>query len=185
MNDTQILYLVLFFVCLLFSAFFSSSETAFISLQRMRLRHLATTDGEQGLAAKQVAKMTEKPERLLTTILLGNNLVNIGAAALATIVAASFLTEGRAGIVTTGGVATTVLIFGEVFPKVAATRYGERLAFLFSTPMRALIWILAPIASVFIWIADKLARLIGAHPSSRTLTSEGEIRTALTVRVGG
>src|SRR4030042_5250181 len=95
MNDTQILYCVLFCVCLLFSAFFSRSETAFISLQRMRLRHLATTDGEQGLAAKQVAKMTEKPERLLTTILLGNNLVNVGAAALATQVPGCFLPEGR------------------------------------------------------------------------------------------
>lgn len=183
MNDTQILYLVLFFVCLLFSAFFSSSETAFISLQRMRLKHLATTDGEQGLAAKQVAKMTEKPERLLTTILLGNNLVNVGAAALATIVAASFLTEGQAVIVTTLGVATTVLIFGEVFPKVAATRYGERLALFYAAPMKILITILMPIATIFMWSGDLLARLVGAGPQPRTLTSEEEIRTALTVGV--
>jgi putative hemolysin len=183
MNNTDIIYLVLFFVCLLFSAFFSSSEVAFISLQRMRLRHLATTEGSEGATAKQVATMTEKPERLLTTVLLGNNLVNTAAAALATIVVASFLTKGQAVLVSTVGVTIVLLIFGEVFPKVTATRYGERLAFLYATPMRALIWILAPIASIFVWIADKLARLIGAHPSSRKLTSEEEIRTALTVGV--
>ncbi len=183
MNDTQILYLVLFFVCLLFSAFFSSSETAFISLQKMRLKHLATTDGEQGLVAKQVAKMMEKPERLLTTILLGNNLVNIGAAALATVVAASFLTEGQAVIVTTVGVATTVLIFGEVFPKMAATRYGERLALFYAAPMKILITILMPVATIFMWIGDLLSRLVGAGPRQQMLTSEEEIRTALTVGV--
>ncbi|MBM3157798.1 MAG: HlyC/CorC family transporter [Chloroflexi bacterium] len=177
------IYLALFFICLLFSAFFSSSEVAFISLQRMRLRHLATTEGSEGATAKQVATMTEKPERLLTTVLLGNNLVNTGAAALATIVLASVLSEGRAVLVSTIGVTIVLLIFGEVFPKVTATRYGERLAFLYATPMRALVWILSPIASIFVWIADKLARLIGAHPSPRTLTSEEEIRTALTVGV--
>jgi putative hemolysin len=183
MSDAHILYLVLFFVCLLFSAFFSSSETAFISLQRLRLRHLATTKGEQGLAARQVAEMTEKPERLLTTILLGNNLVNVGAAALATIVAASVLTDAQAVVVTTVGVATIVLIFGEVFPKVAATRYGERLALLYAAPMKILITVLTPLATVFMWIGDLLARMVGASPQPRTLTSEEEIRTALSVGV--
>ena len=86
MSNTDVIYLVLFFVCLLLSAFFSSSETAFISLQKLRLRHLAET---QGGAAKEVAEMAQKPEHLLTTVLLGNNLVNTAAAALATIVMAS------------------------------------------------------------------------------------------------
>jgi putative hemolysin len=183
MNNIDIIYLVLFFICVLFSAFFSSSETAFISLQRLRLKHLATTEGEQGLAAKKVATMTEKPERLLTTVLLGNNLVNTGAAALATIVAASFLTEGKAVLVTTVGVATILLIFGEVFPKMAATRYGERLALLYAAPMKILITLLTPIATIFMWIGDLLARLVGARPQPRILTSEEEIRTALSVGV--
>ena len=88
MSTTDVVYLVLFFVCLLLSGFFSSSEVAFVSLQKLRLRHLADTEGG---AAKEVAEMAEKPERLLTTILLGNNLVNTAAAALATVVAASAL----------------------------------------------------------------------------------------------
>jgi putative hemolysin len=178
MSNAEIVYIVLLFLCVLLSGFFSSSEVAFVSLQRLRLRHLAETEGG---AAKQVATMTEKPERLLTTILLGNNLVNTAAAALATIVAAAALSEGQAVIVATAGVTILLLIFGEVFPKTVATRYGERMAMLYVAPMKLLIWVLSPIATVFVWIADKLARLVGATPELRVLVSEDEIRTALSV----
>jgi len=178
MTSIEIWYIVLLFVCLLLSGFFSSSEVAFVSLQKMRLRHLANTEGG---AAKQVASMTENPERLLTTILLGNNLVNTAAAALATVIAVSVLAEGYAVIAATAGVTILLLVFGEVFPKTVATRYGVRMAMLYATPMRVLIWVLAPIAFVFIWIADKLARLVGAPPARQTLVSEDEIRTAVSV----
>lgn len=178
MTNIDILYLMLFFLCLLLSGFFSSSEVAFVSLQKLRLRHLANTKGG---AAKEVALMAEKPERLLTTILLGNNLVNTAAAALATIIALSVLAEGYAVLVATAGVTTLLLVFGEVFPKTVATRYGERLAFFYATPMKILIWVLLPIATVFVWIADKLARLVGASPEPQALVSEGEIRTAVSV----
>ncbi len=179
MSDIDVLYLVLFFFCLLLSGFFSSSEVAFVSLQKLRLRHLADTEGG---AAKEVATLTEKPEHLLTTILVGNNLVNTAAAALATVVAVSVLaSQGQAVIAATAGVTIMLLIFGEVFPKTVATRYGERLALFYATPMKLLIWVLLPIATVFVWIADKLARLVGASPAHQVLVSEDEIRTALSV----
>ena len=178
MSNIDILYLVLFFVCLLFSGFFSSSEVAFVSLQKLRLRHLADTEGG---AAKEVATMAEKPEHLLTTILLGNNLVNTAAAALATIIALSVLAEGQAVLVATAGVTILLLVFGEVFPKTVATRYGERMAMFYAIPMKLLIWVLLPIATIFVWIADKLARLVGASPAPQALVSEGEIRTAVSV----
>ncbi|MEE8469698.1 MAG: hemolysin family protein [Dehalococcoidia bacterium] len=178
MTDANILYVVLFFLCLLLSGFFSSSEVAFVSLQKLRLKHLANTEGG---AAKQVASMTEKPEHLLTTILLGNNLVNTAAAALATIIALSIMAEGYAVLVATASATILLLIFGEVFPKTVATRYGERLALLYATPMRILIWVLLPIATIFVWIADKLARLVGALPQPPVLISEAEIRTAVSV----
>ena len=180
MTNIDILYLMLFFLCLLLSGFFSSSEVAFVSLQKLRLRHLANTEGG---AAKEVALMAEKPERLLTTILLGNNLVNTAAAALATIIALSVLAEGYAVLAATAGVTILLLVFGEVFPKTVATRYGERLAFFYATPMKILIWVLLPIATVFVWIADKLARLVGASPVRQVLVSEDEIRTAVSVGV--
>lgn len=178
MSNTEILYLLGFFLCLALSGFFSSSEVAFVSLQKLRLRHLANTEGG---AAKQVATMTEKPERLLTTILLGNNLVNTAAAALATVLVASATGQGRAVIIATAGVTVMLLIFGEVFPKTVATRYGERMALFYAAPMKILIWILSPIASVFVWIADRLARIVGASPVPRSLVSEDEIRTAVSV----
>jgi len=179
MSDIDVLYLVLFFFCLLLSGFFSSSEVAFVSLQKLRLRHLADTEGG---AAKEVATLAEKPEHLLTTILVGNNLVNTAAAALATVVAVSVLaSEGQAVIAATAGVTIMLLIFGEVFPKTVATRYGERLALFYATPMKLLIWVLLPVATVFVWIADKLARLVGASPAQQVLVSEDEIRTALSV----
>ena len=83
-------YIVLFVICLLLSAFFSSSETAFISLQRIRLEHLVSTKVK---GAGQVARMIERPEKLLSTILLGNNLVNTAAAALGTVLAVRFWGE--------------------------------------------------------------------------------------------
>jgi putative hemolysin len=178
MTNIDILYLILFFLCLLLSGFFSSSEVAFVSLQKLRLRHLANTEGG---AAKEVASMAEKPERLLTTILLGNNLVNTAAAALATIIAMSALAEGYAVLVATAGVTVLLLVFGEVFPKTVATRYGERMALFYATPMKILIWVLFPIATVFVWTADKLARLVGASPVRQVLVSEDEIRTAVSV----
>lgn len=180
MSDTNVIYLVLFFVCLLLSGFFSSSEVAFMSLQKLRLRHLADTEGG---AAKQVAEMTEKPERLLTTILLGNNLVNTAAAALATTVAISTIAEGYAVLVATAVVTVLLLVFGEVFPKTVATRYGERMAMVYARPMKLLTWALLPVATIFIWIADGLARMVGAPAGPQTLVSEDEIRTAVSVGV--
>ena len=86
-SGTVILYLVLLLFCLVLSAFFSTSETAFISLRRVRLQHSVNTRVK---GAERVARLMEKPERLLSTILLGNNLANTAAAALATALAVSY-----------------------------------------------------------------------------------------------
>ena len=181
MDTSQVVYLILFLICIVLSAFFSSSEVAFISLQKLRLRHLADTEGG---AAKEVADMTQRPERLLTTILLGNNLVNTAAAALATAFATSFITEsGYAVLAATGIVTVVLLIFGEVFPKTVATRYGEQMALIYAAPMKALTWTLYPIAIIFVWISDKLASIFGATSKPQTLVSEDEIRTAVSVGI--
>jgi putative hemolysin len=178
-DGINILYLVLFFLCLLLSAFFSSAEVAFISLQKIRLRHLIHT-GVAG--AEQVARMTERPERLLTTILLGNNLVNTAAAALGTVIAIALLgSGGRSVLIATITVTILLLVFSEIAPKTIATRLGERLAFLYLRPMQALTWILLPITAVLGRIASGLARIIGGQPVPRGLVSEGEIRTMISV----
>jgi len=179
MSNTDVIFLVLFFVCLLFSAFFSSSETAFISLQKLRVRHLAETEGG---AARDVSEMAKKPEHLLTTVLMGNNLVNTAAAALVTLVTAHALSsQGWSLLTTTVGVTIMLLVFGDVLPKIVAARYSERLALLYARPMKLLIWVLSPLAAIFVWVADKFAWLVGATPARKTLTSEAEIRTAVSL----
>ena len=178
-DSINTLYLILFFLCLLLSAFFSSAEVAFISLQKIRLRHLIHT-GVAG--AEQVARMTERPERLLTTILLGNNLVNTAAAALGTVIAIALLGSGGSSVlIATIAVTFMLLVFSEIAPKTIATRIGERLAFLYLRPMQALTWILLPITAVLGRIASGLARIIGGQPVPRGLVSEGEIRTMISV----
>lgn len=178
LDGVNILYLVLFFLCLLLSAFFSSSEVAFVSLQKIRLRHLVST-GVAG--ADQIAKMTERPERLLTTILLGNNLVNTAAAALGALIAITLLGPGRGVLVATIAVTILLLIFGEVTPKTIATRMGERLAFIYLRPMQVLSWILYPIAVVLAKLGTGLARVFGGQPASRGLVSEEEIMTMISI----
>ncbi len=178
-DGINILYLILFFLCLLLSAFFSSAEVAFISLQKIRLRHLIHT-GVAG--AEQVARMTERPERLLTTILLGNNLVNTAAAALGTVIAIALLGSGGSSVlIATIAVTFLLLVFSEIAPKTIATRIGERLAFLYRRPMQVLTWILLPITAVLGRIASGLARIIGGQPATRGLVSEEEIRTMISV----
>ena len=81
MLNTELLYLALFLMCLVLSAFFCSSETAFFSVQRIKLEHMVSTEAKR---ARPVARMLERPEKFLSTVLLGTNLVNTAAAALAT-----------------------------------------------------------------------------------------------------
>jgi putative hemolysin len=175
--STEALYLVLLFICLVLSAFFSSSETAFISLERFRVQHLVETKVR---GAKRVAKILEKPERFLSTILLGNNLVNTAAAALATILAIS-VWEDSGVLIATFGMAIVLLIFAETMPKTFANRHAERLSLLFVRPVEIISWIFSPVVVVLSWLASGLTRLIGGTPVPRSIISDEEIRTLITV----
>jgi putative hemolysin len=177
MSGIETLYLVLLVVCLLLSAFFSSSETAFISLQKIRVQHLVDTKVR---GAKLVAKMIEQPEKLLSTILLGNNFVNTAAAALATFLAVSLW--GEQGILIATIVVTIVLlIFCETTPKTIATQHAERLSIIFARPIEALSWLLTPFVAALSWIASGFSKLFGGTPVPRSLASEEEIRTMISV----
>ena len=178
MTGIETLFLVLLGVCLLLSAFFSSSETAFISLQRFRLEHLVETKVK---GAERVARMIERPEKLLSTILLGNNFVNTAAAALATILAVSLWGQERGVLFATIGVTIVLLIFGEVTPKTIATRHAERLSLVFARPIQALSWLLAPFVAVLSWIASGVTKMVGGTPGPRSLISAEEIRTMISV----
>jgi len=169
-------------MCLLFSAFFSSSETAFTSLQKLRLKHLAS-EGES--RAERVTRIMQRPAKLLTTILLGNNLFNNAAASLGTMITISALKtnaqSGWAVVIATASVTLLLLIFGEIAPKILATRHGERMAFAYAIPIEIISWILYPFAIVFNFIGGGIARLLGGKLRDKVLVSEGEIRTIINV----
>ena len=178
MSSEAILYLVLLFVCLLLSAFFSSSETAFISLQRVRLKHEAQTKVR---GAERVAKMMERPEKLLSTILLGNNLVNTAAVALATALAMSVWGKENGVLIATIAMTVVLLIFCETTPKTIAVQRAEQLSRIFARPIEVLSWLLTPFVVVLSWIASGFSKLAGGTPVPRSLASEEEIRTMISV----
>ena len=178
MSGTETLYLVLLVVCLLLSAFFSSSETAFISLHRFRLEHLVETKVK---GAKRVARMIERPEKFLSTVLLGNNFANVAAAALATILAIHVWGEERGVLFATIGVTIILLIFCETTPKTKATRHAERLSLLFVRPLEAIAWLFTPFVAILSWIASGLTRMVGGTPVPRSIVSDEEIRTMISV----
>lgn len=178
MTGMEIIYLVMFFVCLLLSAFFSSSETAFVALQRIRVEHMVNTEVA---GAKRVAKMIEHPEKLLSTILLGNNLVNTAAAALATVLAVAYFGQDRGVLIATIAVTIILLVFAETTPKTIAAHHSERLSLMFAGPIRAVSWLFTPFVILLSWIASGLSKLTGAPPVPKSLVSDEEIRTMISV----
>ena len=126
MQTNPVIMVVLLIVLLAFSAFFSGSETALMAISRLRLAHLAKT---KPIRAMLVERILHKPERLIGTILLGNNLVNVAMCALATAFAISLW--GQKGIVYVTVILTIViLIFAEITPKVYTKYFNERVSFL-------------------------------------------------------
>ncbi|MEM7405941.1 MAG: HlyC/CorC family transporter [Pseudomonadota bacterium] len=158
MHDLSLTTLFLSLVGLVaLSAFFSSSETGMMALNRYRLRHLR----EQGHAgAQRAARLLERPDRLIGLILLGNNFVNILASSLATVIALRLW--GEAGIAVAAGLLTAViLIFAEVAPKTVAALHPERIAFPASVVLIPLLKITYPLVFTINWIANGLLRPLG------------------------
>ncbi|MFC1951845.1 HlyC/CorC family transporter [Chloroflexota bacterium] len=178
MSGIETLYLVLLFICLILSAFFSSSETAFISLQRVRVEHMVSTKVK---GAKRVAGMIQRPEKLLSTILLGNNLVNTAAASVATILAVSVWGQQQGVLIATISVTIVLLIFAETTPKTIASHHAEKLSLILARPIQAISWLFTPFVVVLSWIASGFTKMVGETPIPRSLVSEDEIRTMISV----
>ncbi len=178
MSGVEILYLVLIFICLVLSAFFCSSETAFTYLQKFRIQHLVNAEVK---GARRVARMVRQPEKLLSTVLLGTNLVNTAAAALATALAVSYWGERWGIIIATVGLTIILLIFCETTPKIIATRHAERVSFTFARPIGVVSWLFTPFVAVLSWIASGFIKLGGGAPLPRSLVSDEEIRAMISV----
>jgi len=174
--STSTLFIVLG-VLILISAYFSSSETGMMALNRYRLKHL---ENEKHKGAKRVSKLLERPDRLIGLILIGNNLVNIAASSIATIIGLRLL--GDVGILASTIILTLViLIFAEVTPKTLAALYPEKIAFPSSLILTVLLKLLFPVVIVVNWITNGILALIGVSPEQReqhSLSTE-ELRTVV------
>jgi len=168
--------LLAFLVCVALSAFFSSAESAFISLPKLRIRYLVES-GVKG--AEKLAKIAEKPERLLATVLLGNNLVNIAAATLGTIIAVAAFGVVKGPIIAVFGVTAIILVFAEVIPKTFAVHHAQRLSLIYANPLKIIELCFYPIILALERIGLSLTRIVTVSEEDKKLISEGEILSAI------
>jgi putative hemolysin len=168
---------VLLVVCLVFSAFFSGSETAFISLQRVKLEHLVST-GAKG--AGRVARMVERPEKFLSTVLLSNTFVNTAAASIATSLAVARWPEHGVWI-STAGVTIVLLIFAETTPKTIAAHHAEKFSMIAVRPLEFISWILTPLVIGLSWLATGIGKILGGQPVSGSLATAEQIRNMISL----
>jgi Mg2+/Co2+ transporter CorB len=148
--------LLFLLVCL--SAFFSSSETGMMSINRYRLSHQANS-GDR--AAERVLRLLARPDRLIGVILIGNNFVNNLAASIATIIAIHYFGEVSGPAIATALLTITILIFAEVSPKTYAAIKPERIAYPASFVLEPLLKLLYPLVWLVNFISNNLLRLIG------------------------
>lgn len=164
-------------VLILLSAFFSSSETAMMSLNRYRMKHLAAA---KHAGAMRASALLDRPDRFIGLVLLGNNFVNILASAVATVIGLRLY--GEAGIAIATGVLTLIiLIFAEVTPKTLAALHPERIAYPAALIYAPLLKILYPLVWAVSAMANALIRLLGVRSQDTAMQqlSREELRTVL------
>jgi len=170
--EPYIPHIIIMIVCLIFSAYFSATETAFSTMSKTRLKTLAEKGNKRAALA---VKLSEKYDKLLSTILIGNNIVNILLASLGTLVFVQLFhgDQDLGSTVSTAVITVVVLVVGEITPKTAAKNRPEKFA-MFSAPfIQFIIWILVPISFIFnLW--QKLVNKI-FHKEEDAKTSQEEL----------
>mgnify|MGYP001689570949 FL=1 len=163
---------------LVLSALFSSSETALTTVNRIRVRTLA---GQGDKRAMTLLAVLQNPEKMLSVILIGNNVVNLYASSLATTVTLSLFGSKLVGVAT-GILTLAVLVFGEVAPKTMASRNAEQIALRAAGPVKVLMWLFTPLVFVVNNLARLVMKLFGAdRPGKRELMTAEELRTIVQV----
>ena len=178
MDSGQALQILIVIGLLALSAFFSSSETAMMAVNKIRVRNLA---GAGLSSAQTLMKVLDNQPKMLSAILIGNNIVNISASSLATILVTRAFGDMYVGV-GTGILTLLVLIFGEITPKTSATLYSETMALRFAKPIYMIMQVLTPV----IFIVDKLSqgvlRLLHVDPNKKQdAITEDELRTIVEV----
>lgn len=178
MDTTVYIQIIVFILCLFLSAFFSSSETSLMGANKMRMKKLAEEGNKN---AQTYLYLVDNSTILLSTILIGNNLVNIGASSIATSLAITFFEDKGVGIAT-GLVTLLVLVFGEITPKSLARNNPDNLALKLSRPIYILSKILRPIIAILNVITGALIHLLGGNKdSTQDLITQDDLRTMIKV----
>lgn len=178
MSSSEITLLLVLIVLLLLSAFFSSAETAFITVSNIKIRSLIEEGNKKAIL---VNKIIENKSKMLSAILIGNNLVNITASALATLLAQKMFGEYAISFAT-GILTILVLIFGEITPKSLATINALKLSLAYAKVIYGIMYILTPFIFVINFLANSLMRLLGVNPDVKTSSiTETELRTIVDV----
>ncbi len=178
MGPSDIALLCVLFVLLLLSAFFSSAETALTTMNKLRLRMLVENGNNK---AKTLEKVLSKPRKMLSTILIGNNIVNIAASSITTIfvqrIFANWIVSIGVGILT-----ILIIIFGEIIPKTVATMHSEKLALFYAKPICSLMFILTPVIFILNLFSSLILKIfrVRVNLNSSTIT-EDELRTIIDV----
>lgn len=168
MDSSDLWKIVLIIVMIVFSALFSSTETAYSSLNKLRLKNYeAQGNKKAGIALRLANKFDE----VLTAVLIGNNIVNIATSSLSTLLFVSIFGDGGAGI-STVIITVLVLIFGEVLPKSYAKRNAEKLALLFAKPLSFLVVVLKP----FVLILNKMSSMMSSGSEEAPSVTEDELK---------
>lgn len=166
---------------LLLSAFFSATETAFTSLNRIKMKNMANDDVKN---AKLVLKLEDQYDKLLSTILIGNNIANIGMTAIATVMFVALLGGSLGPTASTVVMTVAVLIFGEISPKNIAKEHPEGFA-LFAAPiMRGLMWLFTPLNVLFSLWKKLLGKLFGTQENG-SYTEDELITIVEEAQIGG
>ena len=160
------IFIIAILLCL--SAICSATETAFSSVNHIRLKNYAA---EGNKSAQRALKITEDFDRALTCILIGNNVVNIASSALATVIFTEKLGSGSVGIAT-AVMTVLVLIFGEIIPKSLAKENSESFSLFMALPLKIAMTLLSPLIFFFTLIKNGVARLIGKKGSEPSVTEE-------------
>ena len=178
MDPSDVTQIIILLILLLLSCFFSSAETALTTVNKLRIRSLAD---ENVKGAKTVAKLIEDPSKMLSAILIGNNVVNLSASSIATSLAIDHFGSVGAGIAT-GIVTIMILIFGEITPKTLATIHAEKLSLQYAGIIYFLTQLLTPVIYIVNRISLTILRLLRVDPNKRvSAITENELRTIVDV----
>ncbi|MEG2059794.1 MAG: hemolysin family protein [Lachnospiraceae bacterium] len=178
MDPSVAIQILVLLLLIMLSAFFSSAETALTTVNKIRLKTLSDEGSKQ---AKRVLQVTEDSGKMLSAILIGNNLVNISASAIATVLATDLWGSVGVGFAT-GIITIVVLIFGEISPKTLATLHAEPLALAYSGVISVLMKLLTPVIFVINKLALSFLTLFHINSSSTSdALTENEIRTIVNV----